>query len=194
MSNYESLKKIWKKLGIKAHVKNFSSQPLWVLENEDDRPVAHLLRPMTKSPIKIDTDAFRRRDGKPIEGHKSWWKIYDGSTAEVFDKGKDLSISVITKTAVEDKEFSTDAPITYEEKTWGTPILLVTNVQRDKKKSIIAYLVTNVGWIEPEQMLTMTCHHEIDNARPVFPTSGTPFIRTRRDQKFFNNLSTKGLV
>ena len=42
---------------------------------------------------------------------------------------------------------------------------------------------------ELEQALKMTYRHEIDNARPVFPVSGRPYIRTRKDKEFFNNLS-----
>ena len=44
--------------------------------------------------------------------------------------------------------------------------------------------MTNVGWIEFDQALKMTCQHEIDNARPVFPVSGRPNIRTRKDKEF----------
>jgi hypothetical protein len=43
MGAHEELKKLWKKLGFKGHVKNFSSQPLWVLETGTGKPLAHLL-------------------------------------------------------------------------------------------------------------------------------------------------------
>ena len=33
---------------------------------------------------------------------------------------------------------------------------------------------------------------EIANARPVFPSSGKPYIRTRRDRELFNNIEAKG--
>jgi len=64
----QDLKRIWKKLGIKGQVKNYSSKPIWVIENDSGKPVAHLLPPMTKSPNGIDADGFRRVDGKPIQG------------------------------------------------------------------------------------------------------------------------------
>jgi hypothetical protein len=46
----------------------------------------------------------------------------------------------------------------------------------------------------PGEMLAMTCDHEVDNARPVFPGGGKPFIRTRRDQDLIINLEAMGLV
>ncbi len=67
----QKLKSLWKKLGINGQVVNFSSKTLWVLETNTGKSIAHLLLPMTKSPIEIDADAFRREDGKAIEGHES---------------------------------------------------------------------------------------------------------------------------
>lgn len=60
---------------------------------------------MTNSPNGVDVDAFRRFDGKPIRGHKSWWKFYDFSTVEIFDKGDDLRTSVVSQTPVSEVEF-----------------------------------------------------------------------------------------
>ncbi|MCC7440657.1 MAG: DUF3892 domain-containing protein [Bdellovibrionales bacterium] len=189
----QELKSIWKRLGIKGQVRNYSSKAIWVIETDSGRPVAHLLAPMTKSPNGVDADAFRRVDGKPIQGHKSWWKIYDFSTAEIFDKGDDLKTSALTQTAVMDDEFGGPKSITYDRsENWGVSIQLVDNVQRNKKKRITKYHVTGVGWVDPKAALTMTCNGEIDNARPVFPGSGNPYIRTRRDRELSNNLEVKG--
>lgn len=192
MSTYDELKKIWKMLGFKGHVKNYSSKAVWVLETDSGPPVAHLLKPMTKSPAMTDADAFKRVDRGLIDGHKDWWKIYD-SSAEIFDDGKDMRVSVITKTAVNDKKFAKDpGTIKYDKSDWGVPIKLVTDVQRDKKKRVIAYLISGLGWVDSKQMLAMACRHEVDNARPVFPKGSDPFVRTRRDQELFNNLESKG--
>lgn len=189
----QRLKRIWKKLGIKGQVKNYSSKPIWVLETDSGRPVAHLLLPMSKFPNGVDADAFRRADGKPIQGHKSWWKFYDFSTVEIFDKGDDLKTSVITQTAVTDEEFGGTKAITYDRsENWGVSVQLVDDVQRNRKKRITKYHVTGVGWVVPTKALVMTCNGEIDNARPVFPGSGNPYIRTRRDRELFNNLEVKG--
>ena len=143
-----------------------------------------------KTPKNCDVDGFKRCDGVSIAGHSNWWKIYDFSTAEIFDIGQDLKVSAISKPAVDENHFG--KPL-YKQESWGTPIQLVIDVRREKKR-IVAYCVTNVGWIEFEQALEMTCRHEIDNARPVFPASGLPYIRTRKDKEFFNNLSNKGAV
>jgi hypothetical protein len=67
MGAFEELKKIWKKLGITGHVKNFSSKPLWVLETESGRPVARVLSPSFKTPVDVDVDGFKRVDGGAIE-------------------------------------------------------------------------------------------------------------------------------
>lgn len=193
MGTYDELKKIWKLLNIKGHVKNYSSQPLWVLETESGKPVAHHLSPMTKSPPAIDADAFRRKDGKPIEGHPSWWKIYDVANAELFDDANNgLRISAIAKAAVKDDEFARGGKIIYDEKDWGVPIRLLTAIRRNKKRRIVAYHVEGIGWLEPDQMLAMTCKHEVDNARPVFPKRRNPFVRTRRDQDLINNIEVMG--
>ena|SRR3989344_748834 len=192
MNTYQKLKSIWKNLGIKGQVKNFSSKSFWILETDSGKAIAHQLFPMTKSPDNVDADAFRRTDDQPIEGHKSWWKIYDFSIAEIYDEKTGVTISAITKTKVNDKEFG---KVTYDETSnWGIPIKLITDVQRNKKKEITNYYLTGVGWITPRKALTLTCHGEIDNARPVFPQSGAPYIRTRRDLAIFNNIETKGIV
>lgn len=189
MDVYQTLKAAWKKLGIDGEVKNYSSKILWALENDSGKPIVRWLRPGFKTPPSIDTDAFKRADGIEIEGHKGWWKIYDFSTAEVFDVGDSVRISAVTKIAVDEPHFGEPA---YRQENWGMPIQVVVDVRRDKKKRIVAYCITNLGWIDAERAFEMTCNHEIDNARPVFPKSGRPYLRTRRDKELFNNLSTKG--
>ncbi|MEW6058011.1 MAG: DUF3892 domain-containing protein [Bdellovibrionota bacterium] len=190
---YQGLKSIWKKLGLKGRVKNYSSKPIWVVETESGKAIAHLLPPMTKSPPNIDADGFRRVDGKPVQGHKLWWKIYDGSTLEVFDDGTDLKTSVIRKRAVDDTEFDSKGVIIYDRsEKWAVSVKLVTDVRRNRKRRITKYYVTGDGWISPEQALSLVCQGEIDNARPVFPGTGKPYVRTRRDRELFNNLEVKG--
>ena len=71
------------------------------------------------------------------------------------------------------------------------PVLLV---KRDKKGVICKYYISDRGWTDFEETLRLVCHHEIDNARPVFPKKGKPYIRTKRDKKILNNLSVKGKV
>lgn len=185
---YESLKKIWKRLGLKGQVKNFSSTTLWVLETGNGT-IARKLYPGHKTLPGADIDAFKRIDGIAIDGHKNWWKIYDGSTAEIYSDRKNLKVSVITKTSVEEDHFGKPS---YQEEAWGLPIQVITDVKRHKKKRITAYFVSRIGWVSFEEALELTCQHQIDNARPVFPESGSPYIRTRRDPELFNNISLKG--
>ncbi len=194
MGTYQRLKSMWKKLGIKGEIRNYSSKPLWVLETGSGKTVAHLLPPMTKTPTNIDADAFKRVDGKPISGHKHWWKILDISTVEIFDSRNDLKVSVIKKIKIDESsdEFGKEPVIYDNSKNWGLPLKLVTDVKRNKKKRITKYYVTEVGWLTPDQALEMTCAGEIVNARPVFPSTGRPYIRTRRDRELFNNLEVKG--
>ncbi|MEY4066387.1 MAG: hypothetical protein RIR26_2595 [Pseudomonadota bacterium] len=75
----------------------------------------------------------------------------------------------------------------YKPESWCTPIKLFIDVRREKKR-IVAYCATNVGWIEFDKALKMTCQHEIDNARPVFPVSVRPYIRTWKDKEFQQSL------
>ena len=188
---------MWKKLGIKGQVKNYSSKPLWVIETDSGRAVAHLLQPMSKSPPDVDADGIRRVDGKAIDGHRSWWKFYDFSIMEVFDDGDGLKTSVIRKMKVDDSEFApADTKVIYDRSSsWGVQVNLITDVQRrkvGKRRRITKYHVSNVGWLKPDAALEMTCRGEIDNARPVFPSGGRPYIRTRRDKQIFNNLEVMG--
>ena len=152
MDTYQTLKRLWHKLGFKGHINNYSSKPLWVVVGTGDKAVAYLLPPMTKTPPNIDADGFRRVDGKPVQGHKSWWKIYSGSTMEIFDNGDDLKVSVIKKTPVDDSEFAgKDKKVIYEDsKQWAVPIKLIDDVQRNKKKRITKYHITGVGWVKPD--------------------------------------------
>lgn len=193
MGTIQSLKAIWKRLRINGQVKNYSLKTLWVLETDSGKPNAHLLLPMTKSLPQIDADAFKRKDGSAIDGHTSWWKFYDFSTVEVFDHGTKLRVSVISKVAVDDKEFDKEGIINYDQsRKWGSPIQLVTDVSRNKKKRIVQYHVTGIGWISKKEALKLCCNGEIDNGRPVFPKGRQPYIRTRRDNELFNNLSILG--
>lgn len=79
MTATQTLKSWWKKLGVNGEVRNFSS---------------------SKTPADVDADGIRRVDDKPINGHKSWWKLYDYTTMEVFDDGDGLKISANRKTPV----------------------------------------------------------------------------------------------
>lgn len=186
-----SLKSMWKKLGITGSVKNYSSSDLWILETDTTgNPIARILTPGHKTPRGIDCDAFKRKDGKAIQGHKSWWKFYDFSTVEVFTDGRVLKISVISKTAVSEAHFGKD--VHYLNEKWGEPLTLILDVKKGQANRIESYYVSGRGWLDFETTLSMTCRHKIDNERPVFPLKGRPYIRSKRDKIVLNNFSKKG--
>ena len=193
MSIYLDLKAVWKKLKIKGQVKNYSSIELWIVETDTQgKPVARILPSGHKTPKEIDVDGFKRMDAKPIQGHNNWWKFYDFSTVSITssDNGK-LKISVITKTAVKENHFG---KVSYIYERWGEPLVVIADVRRDLSNRIISYYVSGYGWLDFSTTFRMTCYHEIDNARPVFPKNGKPYIRSKRDEYLFNNFDMKGKV
>lgn len=100
-------------------VKNHSSKIVWVVETTTNHPhgppIAHKLEPKTKSPLKIDADGFKRFDGKPIDGHSAWWKIWDYLTADLYDKGTDgLAVDVTIKLKVKENHFG---EVTYDSRS-----------------------------------------------------------------------------
>lgn len=86
-----------------------------------------------KTPKNIDVDGFKRFDGVPVAGHPNWWKIYDFATAEIFDAGQELTVSAISKTAVDENHFGKTL---YKQESWGTLIKLVIDVRREKKGAL----------------------------------------------------------
>jgi|GEM_PF-2274675 len=190
MNLYNSLKHLWKNFNIKGSVKNYSNQDLWVLETDSENgPFARILYPGHKTPKEIDCDAFKRKDGKNIQGHKNWWKIYDFSTAEIYTDKEDLTVSVIKKTAVSENHFGNG--VKYISEKWGEPLILILDVKKYQNNRIRSYLVSGHGWLDFKTTFQMTCAHEIDNARPVFPKTKRPYIRSKKDSFIFNNFSKR---
>lgn len=191
MLNFQKLKKVWKKLSINGSVKNYSKVDLWVLETDTSgKPIARILSPGFKTPKGIDCDAFKRVDGKSIQGHKYWWKFYDFSTVEVFSNEKGLKVSVISKSAVPENHFNDMKP-KYIQKRWGDPLTLILDVEKNKKGKIESFYISGYGWLKFDRAFEMVCHHKIDNARPVFPKNRKPYIRSKRDKSIINNFSKK---
>ncbi|HAZ12726.1 MAG: hypothetical protein A2X86_13990 [Bdellovibrionales bacterium GWA2_49_15] len=192
MDSYNSLKSIWKKLAVKGQVKNYSSFEIWVVENDTyGRPIARILPPGFKTPKQVDVDAFKRIDGVSIDKHKNWWKFYDFSTVDVYSSGQRVFVSAISKTAVDELHFG---KVEYKNEKWGEPLRVIVDVRKNKDNQLSEYYVTDVGWLDYEKTLEMACTHEIDNARPVFPKSGRPYIRSKRDKNTLNNFSQMRMV
>lgn len=104
----------------KGQVKNQSSRPLWVVEDDSGSMVAHKLAPGYQSPSDIDADGFMAADGTPVNGHQTWIKIIDLATATVEDDGSQLKQGCLLCTNVDMDEFgdvSFDASV-----DWGDPL------------------------------------------------------------------------
>ena len=190
MKMYDSLKAVWKKLGINGQVKNYSSYDLWVLENDtSDNQIARILPPGYKTPRNIDVDAFKIKDGPLLNKHNSWWKFYDFSTIDIYSNGNKISLSTNSVTAVGEKNFG---QVIYKNEIWGERLKVVVSVRKNKKE--MEYYISDDGWKNFESTLEMVCLHQIDNARPVFPKNRRPYIRSKRDKQTLNNFSSKVLV
>jgi hypothetical protein len=105
----------------KGQVKNHSSKTLWVVENDSGPAVAHKLAPKKKSPSGTDADGFKAVDGTPVDGHRSWVKIIDLSTADVADKSDGtLARGCYLCKDVQENEFG---PVRYDSaEGWGEPL------------------------------------------------------------------------
>lgn len=114
-----AIRRIWRAIfgqRVRGRVVNHTSRPLWVLETDSGRAIAHRLEPGQASPTAIDADAFRSVDGTPIDGEPSWIKIYDFVTAVVRETPtRELVASGWLRRPVEEREFG---PILYEAGPW----------------------------------------------------------------------------
>ena len=104
----------------KGQVKNHSSKVLWVVENDSGPAIAHKLAPGRKSPKGTDADGFKAVDGTPVDGHTSWVKIVDLSTADVADKNGALTRGCLLCGNVGENKFG---PVRYDPSGgWGQPL------------------------------------------------------------------------
>lgn len=101
-------------------VKNRSSKVLWVVNNDRGPVEARKLRPGHRSPPDCDADGFKAVDGTSVDGHTSWVKIRDISTADVTDAPDGtLRRGCFICGNVSETAFG---PVTYIEGDWGIPI------------------------------------------------------------------------
>ncbi len=103
-----------------GQVKNGSSRVLWVVETDTGPAIAHKLLPGRKSPSSVDADGFKAVDGTSIDGHTSWVKIRDLSTADVADSGRQLTRGCILCFNVGENEFG---QVRFDQADgWGEPM------------------------------------------------------------------------
>ena len=103
-----------------GQVKNHSSKTLWVVETDTGPAIAHKLAAGWQSTSSVDADGFRAVDGMPIDGHTSWVKLIDLSTADVTDSRGQLARGCILCSSVGDNEFG--AVTNNNADGWGEPI------------------------------------------------------------------------
>jgi hypothetical protein len=102
-----------------GQVKNHSSRTLWVVETDSGSAIAHKLAGGRQSVGSVDADGFRAIDGTPVDGHTSWVKLVDLSTADVADQGRELTRGCVLCRNVGDNEFGN---VTFDNSTgWGEP-------------------------------------------------------------------------
>ena len=70
--------------------------------------------------------------------------------------------------------------------------LRITKIMKDeKKKTIVTYYVTKLGWVLKEQAIQLAKNYKIDAVVAV-SRSGSIYLRTRPDIKIINNLNLLG--
>lgn len=102
---------------MRGQVNNHSSRVLWVVETDSGKAIAHKLAPGKRSPAGVDADGFKAVDGTPVNGHTSWVKVTNISTADVKNKGCELTRGCFACWNVEENEFGA---VTYDNSIgWG---------------------------------------------------------------------------
>lgn len=105
---------------MKGQINNHSSKMLWVVETDSGKAVAHRLDPNKRSPPGVDADGFKAVDGTPVDGHTSWVKVTNISTADVKNEGGGLTRGCVFCWNVQENEFG---PVTYDNSPgWGQPL------------------------------------------------------------------------
>ena len=185
------LKNLIKKFRGKGTVKNHSTKMLWIVENTSTgKPIAHKLGPKRRSPPNIDADGFKRVDGKPIQKHTSWLKIYNYTTADIYDRGNGLIIYITVMKKIKENEFGN---IKYDANPgWGIPLRNIVGVKKNKKGIIQKYFVEKVGWISKTQAVNMANKGSIDNAVIAISRNGNIYLRSKPDNTLSNNFTQMG--
>ena len=116
----------------KGTVINHSKIELLVLETDTGPPLVHTLRPKEKSPQGLDADAFRRKEGKAILGHKGWWKLPSFSTTNIYQVGKDILLPLSLLRPVGDLHFGKYK--IENSSSWGTKLTYGRILFEDKEQ------------------------------------------------------------
>ena len=170
-------------------IRNHSSKILWVLETDSGPAKAHKLAPNMKSASTIDADGVKTVDGTLIDGHSSWWKIRDISTADIYDGNQNgqLTIKAKFKSRVKENQFG---EVEYlPDSGWGEKINNVVSVRKNTKGSITEFRVNNgIGWISKTEAVEFAKKGLI-MAIVVNPKNSDSYIRSKPDNTKKNNFS-----
>ena len=77
--------------------------------------------------------------------------------------------------------------VKYGRGLWGDPIRNIIGVKKDKKGRIEKYYVEEYGWVSKFRAVWLASHDKIDNAVAVYPSGGSPYIRSHPDNSVDNN-------
>ena len=171
----------------KGTVINHSEAELLVLETDTGPALVHTLGPKEKSPKGLDADAFKRKDGKAIIGHKGWWKLPSISTTNIYQAGKDILLPVSLLRPVGDLHFGK-----YEienSASWGTKLTYVQKIIRNKDRKVVAYLIDGELEINLKKAIKMAHNGQLDNVVVVIGRNGESFLRTKSNVTSLENLT-----
>jgi Protein of unknown function (DUF3892) len=171
----------------KGTVINHSEIELLVLETDTGPALAHKLGPKEKSPEGLDADAFRRKDGKAILGHKSWWKLPSISTTNIYQVGKDILLPLSLLRPVGDLHFGKYK--TENSSSWGTKLTYVQKIIRNKDRKVVAYLIDGELEISLKKAISMSQKGQLDNVVVVSGRNGESFLRTKSNVTSLKNLT-----
>lgn len=119
-------------------------------------------------------DDKKVKDFTPEEFEKLWKAI------EIYEGKKIGVIKECTEKKKPEKK--------KEEKTEKLKIL---GIKRNKKKTIISYLIETIGWVSKAQGIALTRQGKVD-AVIAHSRSGNPYLRTRPDNSIEDNLDYMG--
>ena len=173
----------------RGQIFNHASVDLLVIENGSGEypPIVHRLGPKRKSPDNLDADGFKRADGKSILKHKSWWKVPNFFAADIYQLGSDFLVPISVMIPVPDNWFG--AYKMAKEKDWGTPLVYVTEILRDKYRKTTGYVIEGRDKIDLKEAIRRAEAGQLDNVVIVRHKNGNVFLRTKKNTIPSDNLA-----
>ena len=171
----------------KGTVINHSDMELLVLETDSGTALVHRLGPKEKSPKGVDADGFKRRDGKPILGHKGWWKLPGISSTDIYQVGKDIIQPVSLLLPVSDSHFGKYK--IEDALSWGIKVTYVQKILRGSDRKVVAYIIDGNLEISKQKAIEMAQEGLLENVIVVGTKNGGSFLRTKNNANSLKNLT-----